>query len=129
MQLLFNYGGTWLDTDIISIRHLPNRTNFVSEELATKSHLAAGATRFSRHHPVVGRILDNLSTGFSGREWGANGPEQLTRVMREHCGGDNDWGADPDHETVCGDVTVFKQKHFYPINWRQWFWMYKVTTC
>ena len=130
-QLLYQHGGTWLDTDIISIQHLPNNvTNFVSVELSTKSHLAAGATRFSSHHPVVGRILDNLRTDFSGREWGANGPVQLTKVMRDLCGrGDHDWSADTDHETVCGNVTVFKQKHFYPINWRQWFWMFKVITC
>ena len=127
-ELLWRHGGTWLDTDILATRHLPNRTNFVSVELSNKAHLAAGATRFTRHHPVVGRILEQLRTEFSGAEWGANGPVMLTRVMREQCG-DIDWSGDTEHETVCGDVTVFKQRHFYPINWRQWFWMFKVTTC
>ena len=120
-QLLYEYGGTWLDTDVISIKPLPNITNFVSVELTEKNHLAAGAIRFQRQHEVVRRILDHLSREFSGSVWGANGPLMLTRVMVEYC--DEDW-SDPEEVTWCRDVAVFKQKHFYPVNWRHWFWMF-----
>ena len=33
---------------------------------------------------------------------------------------------DGDTISQCKDVTVFKEEHFYPINWRQWPWMFNV---
>ena len=71
-------------------------------------------------------ILDHLNTEFSGSEWGANGPLQLTKAMKKSCD-DQIWTSEEgDNITLCKDVTVFKEKHFYPINWRQWPWMFKV---
>ena len=117
--------------------------NFVSVELATKNHLAAGAIKFQvrktgnpfhilhlhsfqRNHPVMNDILDKLATEFSGSEWGANGPLQLTKAMRKYCE-DQMWSSkDGDTISRCKDVTVFKEEHFYPINWRQWPWMFNV---
>ena len=26
----------------------------------------------------------------------------------------------------CGDVSVFPQDSFYPVNWRSWHWLFKV---
>ena len=71
-------------------------------------------------------ILDKLATEFSGSEWGANGPLQLTKAMRKYCE-DQMWSSeDGDTISQCKDVTVFKEEHFYPINWRKWPWMFNV---
>ena len=59
-SLLYRYGGTWLDTDVICIKPLPpdrslltslqfleiSCRNFVSVELESKNHLAAGVIKF-----------------------------------------------------------------------------------
>ena len=36
---------------------------------------------------------------------------------------------DGENITKCKDVTVFKEQHFWPINWRQWPLMFKVKYC
>ena len=36
---------------------------------------------------------------------------------------------DGENITKCKDVTVFKEQHFWPINWRQWPLMSKVNYC
>ena len=74
---------------------------------------------------MINNILANLKTEFSGSEWGANGPLQLTKEMTKFCE-DQMWTSEHGDPTQCKDVTVFKQEHFYPINWRQWPWMFKV---
>ena len=75
---------------------------------------------------MITDILQNLKIEFSGSEWGANGPLQLTKAMRKFCD-DEMWSSDDgDNISQCKDVTVFKEEHFYPINWRQWPWMFQV---
>jgi len=109
------------------LKPLPVEKNFVSVELKSKTHhdhLAAGAIRFQKGHQVIGEILKTLKTEFSGVSWGANGPLQLTKAMRRYCK-DTNWSESSGSRVECGDVTIFSQDYFYPINWRQWFWLYK----
>ena len=49
---------------------------------------------------------------------------QLTKAMKKFCE-DQMWTSE-DNIAKCKDVTIFKEQHFYPINWRQWPWMFKV---
>ena len=88
-------------------------------------HFVWNSHSFQRNHPVTNDILENLKTEFSGSEWGANGPLQLPKAMRKFCK-DQMWTSEDGNITKCKDVTVFKEQHFYPINWRQWPWMFKV---
>ena len=46
--------------------------------------------------------------------------------MRRYCK-DTNWSESSGSRVECGDVTIFSQDYFYPINWRQWFWLYKVS--
>ena len=48
------------------------------------------------------------------------------KAMRRYCK-DTNWSESSGSRVECGDVTIFSQDNFYPINWRQWFWLYKVS--
>ena len=121
--LLYQHGGVYLDTDVILLKPLPPDNNFVSVEYRPKQNLAAGAIKFQPRHQVIRTILENLAANFSGLEWGANGPLQLTKVVRRLCevAGGGWWGGGGDRDGwTCGDVTIFRQEYFYPVNWRHW---------
>ena len=121
--VLYQYGGVYLDTDVILLRPLPPNNNFVSVEYQPVNHLAAGAIKFQPRHHVVKEILENLADKFSGSSWNANGPLVLEGAMRRLCesegGGWWHGGGDKDG-WVCGDVSIFREEYFYPVNWRAW---------
>ena len=121
--LLYQFGGVYLDTDVILLKRLPSIDNFVSVEFKPKNHLAAGLIKFEAGHPVLKKIMEKLPDTFSGSSWGANGPLMLEGVMREICNdqGGGWWSQEGDEEGwLCGGVRIFKEEYFYPVNWRYW---------
>ena len=92
-------------------------------EFRPVNHLAAGVIKFQPKHQVMREVLEHLAERFSGSSWGANGPLALESVMRKLCEkeGGGWWRGGGDEEGwICGDVRIFREEYFYPINWRSW---------
>lgn len=119
--LLHDYGGTYLDTDVISLKRGPDFASFVGREyLGTKS-IAAGVIKFTKNHSAIRRLVVRLSADFDGSSWGINGPGVLTQVMWELC---NSQGSDQAWPSSCQDVQILPPAAFYAVNWRQADWFF-----
>ena len=125
--LLYEYGGVYLDTDVILLRHIPPQANFLGVESWSLNLLGAGVIKFQPKHTILRRILENLAANFSGSSWGANGPMVLDGEMHRVCESEGGawWrsGGDADGWT-CGGVQIFRQEHFYPVNYLFWEMMF-----
>ncbi|XP_023321906.1 lactosylceramide 4-alpha-galactosyltransferase isoform X2 [Eurytemora carolleeae] len=112
--LLYEYGGTYLDTDVISLRNLPNFTNFAGIEYSKTGTIGAGALRFYKQHPVIQNIVHRLEKEYDGTNWGWNGPGILTQVLKDTCRlQDISW------PETCSGIQILKQEVFYAVNWRE----------
>ena len=123
-MLLYEYGGLYLDTDVIVLRQIPTSwDNFVCVESEHLNHLAAGSIKLQQKHEVMRKVLENLAENFSGSVWNANGPLVLEKVMREVCEEEDGgwWAGGGDKEGwSCGDVKILRDEYFYPVHWRAW---------
>ncbi|CAL4137240.1 unnamed protein product, partial [Meganyctiphanes norvegica] len=111
---LLQFGGTYMDMDVVVMRPLPDAPNY----LGLESHLwaSAGVVRFTRGHPLALAFVEQMAQHFDPLEWGANGPKLITKVLQDKCGLKLPSGATPG----CMDVTVLPPKAFYPIPWWDW---------
>ncbi|KAL7636313.1 UNVERIFIED_CONTAM: hypothetical protein RMT77_013072 [Armadillidium vulgare] len=112
--LLWKYGGTYLDMDVIVIQNLDYEKNFAG--LESKYLVGAGVLRFTKNHPLVKDCVQKMAKTFNGSVWGANAPKLLTNTLTERCGKKLLSG---DLQN-CTDVKVFNPKVFYPIQWKDW---------
>jgi len=58
VALLNKYGGTYLDSDAVSIRALPDAPNFIVIERSDS--IANGLLRFQPGHPVILKVMRKL---------------------------------------------------------------------
>ena len=117
--LLHRWGGVYLDTDVISLKAVPEAKNFTAIEWAPLDRVAAGAMAFTPAHPILTEVLESLAANFS-TTWGGNGPLRLDSVLRAKCvQPGNKWGP------LCGDVVILPQEEFYAINWRDVGWFFQ----
>ncbi|XP_059082455.1 alpha-1,4-N-acetylglucosaminyltransferase-like [Tigriopus californicus] len=83
VALLKLYGGTYLDSDAVSIRSLPKDRNFVVIE--TSESIANGLLRFRVGHPVIEEALHYLDNNFDPKGWANNGPLVFTKAIQKLC--------------------------------------------
>ena len=89
--------------------------NFVAAE--SGQYLAAGALHVPKHHPVIEMAIEEFRTTYWRQNWGYNGPELLTRVMKVWCRTDDVPSMKRD---TCGDLDVLSPTSFYPVHWKAW---------
>jgi len=131
--ILWRFGGTYVDTDVIFIKPLPSpasKPNLIGRERDDKPHLAAGIMRFEFGHPAMARMQQHLADNFDGNEWGANGPLAITQVLFDLCSSGNGSGGGDDDQVVtssadmtpekCLGVSVLEQSAFYAIPFWEW---------
>lgn len=119
-SLLWRFGGTYVDTDVIFIRGLPDTDqvpNLIGKERQGKPHVAAGVMRFQFGHPLMSRMQEYLASNFDGNVWGANGPLAITQILYDTCKVDN---ADEMTPERCLGVTVFNHTAFYAVPYYEW---------
>ncbi|TRY76571.1 hypothetical protein TCAL_06957 [Tigriopus californicus] len=91
VALLKLYGGTYLDSDAVSIRSLPKDRNFVVIE--TSESIANGLLRFRVGHPVIEEALHYLDKclgihGYSNDKFLLIGTKQFWEFVESHS---QDW--------------------------------------
>ncbi|OCT78907.1 alpha-1,4-N-acetylglucosaminyltransferase [Xenopus laevis] len=114
LALIWKHGGIYMDTDIISLRPIPN-ANFLAAQSSQFS--SNGIFGLSPHHNFSWRSMDNFVQNYNGTKWGHQGPQLFTRVLNQEC------MIPPFKSTedvVCGNISFLNPQRFYPIPYPSW---------
>jgi lactosylceramide 4-alpha-galactosyltransferase len=88
LLLLYKYGGIYMDTDMIVVRPLDTLGNNIVGWQGANT-LNNAFLKFEKNNIFLRASLENFVKHYSGRYWGHNGPDLLTRVYRA-----SHWGQD-----------------------------------
>ncbi|XP_048190403.1 alpha-1,4-N-acetylglucosaminyltransferase [Perognathus longimembris pacificus] len=122
LAVVWKYGGVYMDTDLISLRPVPDE-NFVAAQ--GSGSCSNGVFGFEPRHPFLWACMENFVEHYNSRVWGNQGPLLMTRMLRVRCR----LGAFPRRgrgDLRCGDLSVLHPDRFYPIPFRQWGRYYQV---
>nr|XP_045581221.1 lactosylceramide 4-alpha-galactosyltransferase-like [Procambarus clarkii] len=110
LGLVWHLGGFYVDTDVVCIRPLTGLANAIGwQEMST---LGSGVFHFSRHHPVLQRVMARAARTFKTNKWGSSGPHAFTWVMKELCGGEVLMGG---KAGSCQGIRLLPIRAFYPV--------------
>ncbi len=133
--LLFKHGGTYLDTDIVSLRSLSYITessssnkNFVVALDDGHSGLNNALLHFEQGSPFATLCLDDMSRTFDGNKKGQQGPRLLLRIVEANCHTLEEQGQHH-RQWNCSELglDVLPSATAYPIGVTQWTWIFEVT--
>ncbi|XP_019418908.1 PREDICTED: lactosylceramide 4-alpha-galactosyltransferase [Lupinus angustifolius] len=111
LALLYKFGGTYIDADIVVLKSFSKLRNTIGAQnfdVKTKkwSRLNNAVLIFDKKHPLLFKFIEEFALTFDGNKWGHNGPYLISRVvsrvsMREGF-----------------NFTVLPPSAFYPVDWR-----------
>ncbi|ERE76813.1 zinc finger protein DZIP1L [Cricetulus griseus] len=120
LAIIWKYGGIYLDTDVISIRPIPEE-NFLAAQ--GSQHSSNGVFGFLPHHPFLWACMENFVEHYSSSIWGNQGPLLMTRMLRV-------WCRLQDFQELgdlkCLNISFLHPQRFYPIPYPQWRRYYQV---
>uniref|UniRef100_UPI00398F6530 lactosylceramide 4-alpha-galactosyltransferase-like isoform X1 n=2 Tax=Pristiophorus japonicus TaxID=55135 RepID=UPI00398F6530 len=114
IALLWKYGGIYLDTDVISLKPLDFK-NFICAQ--SKNYANGAALGFSRNHSFTADCIVDYVENYIGEEWGHQGPDLMTRMLKKWCGTDN---LDNFLNKKCKGILYLSKSSFYPIPYNNW---------
>lgn len=112
--LMWKYGGIYMDTDVISIRPIPEDHFLAAETFTTTSSSVFG---LSPHHKLTWEFMENFVQNYRGEIWGHQGPGVFTRVVNKYCGVPQFKSLD---HIMCANASYFHPERFYPILYPSW---------
>ncbi|XP_063297724.1 alpha-1,4-N-acetylglucosaminyltransferase-like [Pelobates fuscus] len=118
LALIWKYGGIYMDTDIISIRSIPEN-NFLAAQFSQDS--SNGIFGLSPHHNFTWSGMEDFVKNYNGAIWGHQGPQLFTRVLKKFCDIPKFTAVE---DVNCGNISFLHPQRFYPIsypNWRRYF--------
>lgn len=88
LLVLWKYGGTYLDTDMIVRKKLDSvPANFACDDIAnTVNGAILNFSHSENGQALAEKFMLELVHNFNGTVWGSNGPLLLTRVLKKLCG-------------------------------------------
>ncbi|XP_008835663.1 alpha-1,4-N-acetylglucosaminyltransferase [Nannospalax galili] len=120
LAIIWKYGGIYMDTDVISIRPIPEE-NFLAAQASR--HSSNGVFGFLPRNPFLWACMENFVEHYNSGIWGNQGPNLMTRVLRVWCKlGDFQELSD----LKCQNISFLHPQRFYPIPYRQWRHYYQV---
>ena len=113
LALIYKYGGVYVDTDTVSLKSVPDNSNFAVYEddrgLVNNAFMKAAR----KGHPWFGRVLSRLVGEFEPRVWAHNGPHLISRVLKDECSfNGGKYRCDADF-----DVDLLEKSVSNPIHW------------
>ncbi|XP_059018700.1 alpha-1,4-N-acetylglucosaminyltransferase isoform X3 [Mustela lutreola] len=120
LAIIWKYGGIYMDTDVISIRPIPEE-NFLAAQSSRYS--SNGVFGFLPHHPFLWDCMENFVEHYNSEIWGNQGPSLMTRMLRLWCRlGDFQEVSD----LRCLNLSFLHPQRFYPISYPEWRRYYEV---
>nr|XP_045592967.1 lactosylceramide 4-alpha-galactosyltransferase-like [Procambarus clarkii] len=115
VEVLRRYGGTYLDLDFITLRALPRSTNWLAR--IHVNLVNGGILSFSSGHPFLQAVVADIPSVFDPGMCCSIGPDLITQHLHRRCPDNVTIPASvtPDQFEICGDITVWPTKLFYPI--------------
>ncbi|KAM4771191.1 alpha-1,4-N-acetylglucosaminyltransferase-like [Rhinophrynus dorsalis] len=118
LALIWKLGGIYMDSDMISVRAIPEH-NFLAAQ--SSKYSSNGVFGFSSKHNFTWTSMENFVKNYDGTVWGQQGPALFTRVLEQVCD-IPDFKAGED--IMCGNISFLNPQRFYPIpypSWRQYY--------
>lgn len=120
LAIIWKYGGIYMDTDVISIRPIPEE-NFLAAQ--SSQYSSNGVFGFLPHHPFLWECMENFVEHYNSDIWGNQGPSLMTRMLRL-------WCKLRDFQEVsdfrCLNLSFLHPQRFYPISYPEWRRYYEV---
>ncbi|XP_068135238.1 alpha-1,4-N-acetylglucosaminyltransferase-like [Hyperolius riggenbachi] len=118
LAAIWKYGGIYMDSDIISIRPIPDH-NFLAAEGDQDS--SNGVFGFFPKHNFTWTCMEDFVKKYKYSAWGNQGPILFSRILKTQCSLPNFKGVE---DIICGNITFLHPNRFYPISypaWRQYY--------
>ncbi|XP_030050243.1 alpha-1,4-N-acetylglucosaminyltransferase-like [Microcaecilia unicolor] len=112
--IIWKYGGIYMDTDIISMRPIPEVDFLASQGAQVVNGAIFG---FQRHYQFLWDCMEDFVKNYKGEIWGHQGPGLITRVIKRQCEMPVFKGTE---DTTCGDFFILNPQRFYPIPFPAW---------
>ncbi|QCD76732.1 lactosylceramide 4-alpha-galactosyltransferase [Vigna unguiculata] len=111
LALLYKFGGTYIDLDVIVLKSFSKLRNTVGAQTfdvrtGKWSRLNNAVLIFDKKHPLLLKFIEEFALTFDGNKWGHNGPYLISRVVSRVNG------------TPGFNFTVLPPSAFYPVDWR-----------
>jgi len=123
LLLLWRFGGTYLDLDVISLTSLESipEKNFVyaqNNDLSKKGALnnAILTLDLETGREIAELMAKDFVKSYNGNVWGQNGPRVATSALRSYCNFGNVTITEPFR---CPNLIIFPKQKAYEINWRE----------
>ncbi|OXB83449.1 UNVERIFIED_CONTAM: hypothetical protein H355_006296 [Colinus virginianus] len=120
LALIWKYGGIYMDTDVISIRPIPEGSFLAAQKSRFSSN---GIFGFPAHHKFIWDCMENFVLKYNGNIWGNQGPFLMTRMLKAICNLTDFEGVE-DHS--CQNISFLNPQRFYPIPYPAWSRYYDV---
>ncbi|XP_068135237.1 alpha-1,4-N-acetylglucosaminyltransferase-like [Hyperolius riggenbachi] len=120
LAVIWKYGGIYMDSDVISLRPIPNRNFLASEASGQCTNSVFG---FPARHNFPWIFMEDFVKKYNGNVWGNQGPILFTRVFATICPLPNYKGVE---DLTCGNISLLHPQRFYPIGYPGWRSYYKV---
>ncbi|XP_066207216.1 alpha-1,4-N-acetylglucosaminyltransferase [Saccopteryx leptura] len=120
LAIIWKYGGIYMDTDVISVRPIPEE-NFLAAQASQYS--SNGVFGFLPRHSFLWECMENFVEHYNSHIWGNQGPNLMTRMLKV-------WCKLEDFQEVsdlkCLDLSFLHPQRFYPISYPEWRRYYEV---
>lgn len=117
MLILWRYGGTYLDLDIVTLRSLADLPpNYIGRDIGGINNAVLNSDAHGIGHQIMEKCLAEFQAHFNGHIWSFNGPKLIRRVILKHC----NITEKELSEHGCQGFKLYSAKAFYPVYWRNW---------
>ncbi|KAL4692057.1 hypothetical protein H8957_002999 [Semnopithecus entellus] len=120
LAVIWKYGGIYMDTDVISIRPIPEE-NFLAAQGSRFS--SNGVFGFLPQHPFLWECMENFVEHYNSDIWGNQGPDLMTRMLRVWCKLEDFQELS---DLRCLNISFLHPQRFYPISYSEWRRYYEV---
>ncbi|CAI9783846.1 unnamed protein product [Fraxinus pennsylvanica] len=112
LELLYRFGGIYLDTDILVLKSFKRLRNTIgaqtiNHETRNWSRLNNAVMIFDKGHRLLYKFIEEFAFTFDGNKWGHNGPYLVSRVVSRITGR-------PGY-----NFNVLPPIAFYPVYWNK----------
>ena len=128
LALLYAFGGTYMDFDVISVHSVAHLDSFICiEEMETPTtfRLNNAVMKFGERHDFVRGLIDDFVENFDPLSFGQNGPKLVTRVWKQYHNMNScerrygPYQCADDRASRHSQINAMPQRGFYDVQWNE----------